>query len=180
MIILTKNNAKDRCRACLCKLFKKENNLRDAENVVTSFSSKFADINANKELKEMFEKCVGTIEYGEDYFNENTYPQFVCMECFKHLQTFKIFRNKAVDSAKLLYRVFSGNVSKVELHDNGLEYKVNVEQQLTDCVKDDIFNLLVSPTLYCVYISVFIAFMHTGYNHLKFIASKLVQLKLTI
>ncbi|XP_065363297.1 zinc finger protein 729 [Calliphora vicina] len=145
MITLTKNNAKERCRTCLCKLLKDEDN---DENVVTYFSNKFVDINTNKQLQEMLEKYVYT-EGGVDLCNDQSYPQYVCLECLKHLQTFETFQNKAMDSAKKLYKVFSGNcmVPKIELNDDGLECKDNKVEQISDCVKDDIFNLFLKDSL---------------------------------
>ncbi|XP_046801707.1 zinc finger protein 260 [Lucilia cuprina] len=148
MITLTKLNAKERCRTCLCKLLKDESNSSDFDNIVTSFPNKFVDINVNKHLQEMLEKYV-SLGCEMDLYNEQSYPQYVCIECLKHLETFDTFRNKALDSAKKLYKVFSDNfnVAKIELNDDGLEFKDNKTDQLNVCVKDDIFNLFLKDSL---------------------------------
>lgn len=146
MITLTKSNANERCRTCLCKLIKNENSTEDDGCCVNRFQTKFVNINSNKELHEMLDKYV-KFESKTDFVNDELYPQYMCMECLKHLQMFDTFCNKAVESARKLFSVFSEDlyVQKIELRDDGFDCKNNIEEQFSENVRDeDIFNLFVS------------------------------------
>lgn len=145
MIILTKINARERCRTCLCKLLKDEDSGNSVENIVTSFPNKFVDVNTNKHLQEMLDKYV-TMECERDVSHDQSYPQYVCIECLNHLQTFETFQNRALESAKKLYRIFnnSNSITQIELNDDGFECTTNTSNQIGERDKGDIFNLFVS------------------------------------
>ncbi|XP_075158030.1 uncharacterized protein LOC142231300 [Haematobia irritans] len=138
---LTKSNAKERCRTCLSKLIKNEDNLEDVDS-----GKNFVCINANPELKDLLEKYVG-IEGDEETNQDKDYPASVCINCMGHLQQFETFRNKALDSAEKLFRVFRGTREcKIELDDNGLE-NIRDHQSAGKEHENDIFNMLLKDSL---------------------------------
>lgn len=139
MITLTKSNANGRCRTCLCKLIKNEDYSKDDVSGESQLQTEFVGIKSNKELQEMLDKYVA-YENESALVNDQSYPQYICVECLKQLQAFETFRNKALESARKLYNLF-----REDLYDDGLECKNNIEEQFSEKVKDeDIFNLFVS------------------------------------
>ncbi|KAM7346817.1 uncharacterized protein ACRADG_006589 [Cochliomyia hominivorax] len=149
MITLTKSNARERCRTCLRKLLKDGEHLDDM-NVETSLSSKFVDISTNKKFQEMIEKYVNIDSHSNvDLCNHHSYPQYLCIECLKHLQTFETFVRKALDSARKLYIVFSDNChhTTIDINDDGTECKNNAYHDVSNNVKNDIFDLLLKDSL---------------------------------
>lgn len=149
MITLTKNNAKERCRTCLRMLFKNEVN-PDHFDSLMECRINFVDINTHKQLHEILDKYV-VIAGDQEVSQYQEYPQNVCVDCLKHLQTFETFRNRALDCAKKLCRIFSGKSSlqKIELNDDGEECKDSVREQLNTGMQcNDIFNLLVRRKLF--------------------------------
>lgn len=148
MITLTRNNAKERCRTCLRKLIKNELEFTAVDENSGGDKNNFICINANREIRDLLEKYVG-IEGSSEANQDADYPLNVCIECVKQLQTFEAFRQKALDSAEKLYRVFCGtaNVHKIELDDDGMESKEVVREQLSTENDNNVFNLLVSRVL---------------------------------
>ncbi|XP_073831792.1 uncharacterized protein [Musca autumnalis] len=146
MITLTKNNAKERCRTCLRKLIKNE--YEDAANTEND-KNNFVCITSNSEICELLDKYVGSEGSSGAAHRDEDYPLNVCIECVKQLQTFETFRKKALDSAEKLYRVFTSDVHKIELDDDGMESKDVVREQLIGgkTNENDVFNLLLKDSL---------------------------------
>ncbi|XP_061389548.1 zinc finger protein 286A [Musca vetustissima] len=156
MITLTKTNAKERCRTCLRKLIKNEyeDTTAAAASVVDdSDKNNFISINTSNEIRELLDKYVGIEGSEEEACHDQEYPVNVCIECVKQLQSFEAFRQRALDSADKLYRVFCGKSDgvqhKIELDDDGVESKDVVREQLQKGGNgtNDVFNLLLKDSL---------------------------------
>uniref|UniRef100_A0A1I8NZV4 Protein krueppel n=1 Tax=Stomoxys calcitrans TaxID=35570 RepID=A0A1I8NZV4_STOCA len=142
---LTKINAKERCRTCLSKLIKNEVSLEDVDS-----GKNFVCVNSNPELRDLLDKYVG-IEGDEETNQDKDYPASVCISCMRQLQHFEAFRNKALDSAEKLFRVFRGtDECKIELDDNGVSMPckaLQVQLKTGKEAENDIFNLLLKDSL---------------------------------
>lgn len=154
MITLNTSNARERCRTCLRKLLKNEVSTEDMfENIPVEGRINFVDINTYKGLREMIVKYV-SIEGGEQELiqSREEYPRNVCVDCLRQLETFEMFRNKALDSAEKLYRVFNG--FDIDLNENGLDSKYDIGEKLQSGGggeagdnDGDIFNVLFKDSL---------------------------------